>query len=73
MIKVTKFTGESFTINALYIEQIQSFPDTTITLLGGKKMVVKETENEVIDLVTQYYQTIGLRGPQTEVSEKHES
>ncbi|MFB1049567.1 flagellar FlbD family protein [Paraliobacillus sp. JSM ZJ581] len=73
MIEITKFTGETFTLNALYIEQIQSFPDTTITLINGKKLVVRETHSEVIEAVDQYYQKIGIQGFQKEVSEKDES
>ena len=51
MIQLTNFNGETFTLNAMYIERIQSFPDTTITLFNGKKLVVKETELEVKESV----------------------
>ncbi|PLR96135.1 hypothetical protein CVD25_12120 [Bacillus canaveralius] len=29
MIKVTRLNGKSFAMNAVYIETIESFPDTT--------------------------------------------
>src|SRR5699024_8910854 len=36
MIELEKVDGDRFTLNALFIEQIQSFPDTTtITLING--------------------------------------
>lgn len=73
MIELTKFTGETFTLNALYIEQIQSFPDTTITLTNGRKLVVGESHLEVVEAVNQYYQSIGLQGSLREVSEENES
>lgn len=60
MIELTKLNGETFTLNAFMIEQIQSLPDTTITLTNGKKIVVKSKETEVIQKITAYYQTIGL-------------
>ncbi|MFA9558078.1 flagellar FlbD family protein [Evansella sp. AB-rgal1] len=60
MIELTKLNGNIFTLNSLYIEQIQAFPDTTITLTNGKKLVVKETEIEVVKKVEQFYQKIGL-------------
>lgn len=44
------------------IEQIQSFPDTTITLMNGKKIVVKNKESEVIRLIHEFYRQIGLVG-----------
>ncbi len=62
MIKVTRLNGKSFSINAIYIETIEAFPDTTITLANGRKYVVKETEEETIRLVTQFYQSISLLG-----------
>lgn len=49
-------------INAIYIEIIESFPDTTITLTNGRKYVVKESEGEVNELVTKFYQSINLLG-----------
>ncbi|WP_117169703.1 flagellar FlbD family protein [Paraliobacillus sediminis] len=72
MIEITKFNGDSFTLNALLIEQIQSFPDTTITLSNGKIIVVKETEKEVATLVNSYYQMIGLQGWLKEAGEQSE-
>ncbi len=43
------------------IEQIQNFPDTTITLLTGKKFVVKETKAEVLKRTLEYYQQVGIQ------------
>lgn len=63
MIELEKVDGDRFTLNALFIEQIQSFPDTTtITLTNGKKIVVKTKRSEVVEKVTDYYQQIGLSG-----------
>ncbi|MFD1037980.1 flagellar FlbD family protein [Virgibacillus byunsanensis] len=62
MIQLTRLNDELFTLNALMIEQIQSYPDTTITLTNGKKIVVKDTEAKVSELVTGFYQEIGLSG-----------
>lgn len=64
MISLTRLNGDTFTLNAMYIEQIQSFPDTTITLSNGKKLVVKEKKEEVISQVKQFYRQIGLIGVQ---------
>ncbi len=60
MITLTRLNGTTFTLNALFIETIEAFPDTTITLTNGKKYVVKEKEESVIQLVNNYYQKIGL-------------
>ncbi|ADP32143.1 hypothetical protein C6370_01755 [Bacillus atrophaeus] len=58
MIKVTRLNGQPFTLNALFIEQIECFPDTTITLSNGKKFVVKENEEAVLKKILSFYQKI---------------
>ncbi|BAM47625.1 MAG: flagellar FlbD family protein [Amphibacillus sp.] len=72
MIQLTSFNGETFTLNAIYIERIQSFPDTTITLFNGKKLVVKEPEAEVRQAIMKFYQQVGLIGLHVKVGEKNE-
>ncbi|WHX27168.1 flagellar FlbD family protein [Virgibacillus halodenitrificans] len=62
MIQLTRLNGDPFTLNAMMIEQIQSLPDTTLTLINGKKLVVKNPEQQVIELITNYYRSIGLQG-----------
>ena len=72
MIVLKRLNGESFTLNALLIEQFQAYPDTTITLINGKKIVVRNSEKEVSELVINYYQNIGLRIPVGRVGESSE-
>ncbi|MBU8877838.1 flagellar FlbD family protein [Bacillus sp. FJAT-29790] len=62
MIKVSRLNGKAFMINAVYIETIESFPDTTITLTNGRKYVVKETADIVLQLVREFYQSVSLLG-----------
>lgn len=62
MIELTRLNGEKFTLNALYILQVQSFPDTTIRLTTGDLIVVKETEAEVIRKTTAFYKKINVLG-----------
>ncbi len=62
MIKVSRLNGKPFIINALYIETIESFPDTTITLANGNKYIVKEKEEQVLKLIQQFYQSVNLIG-----------
>ncbi|TKC18664.1 flagellar FlbD family protein [Robertmurraya kyonggiensis] len=72
MINVTRLNGKSFIINAIYIETIESFPDTTITLSNGNKYVVKESKDQVVQLVTKFYQTVNLIGLQQLEGAEHE-
>jgi flagellar protein FlbD len=69
VINVSKLNGKMFILNALFIETIESFPDTTITLTNGRKYVVKETEDEVHQSIIKFYQSVNLLGQPLEESE----
>ena len=60
MIKVTKLNGKSYFLNALYIEMIESNPDTTITLTNSKKYIVLESEQEIIQSIHNFYKSITI-------------
>lgn len=60
MIKVTRLNGTSFTLNALYIERIESTYDTTITLTTGTKYIVKDSEEALEQKITQFYRNVQL-------------
>ncbi|SES75286.1 flagellar protein FlbD [Oceanobacillus limi] len=72
MISVTRLNGDAFVLNAAMIEQVQALPDTTVTLQNGKKIVVREPVQEVIELITSYYQKIGIQQSLKEVSDTSE-
>jgi len=54
LIRLTKLNGEPIIINADLIEFIETTPDTLITLTTGKKIIVKEKEEEVIEKIIKY-------------------
>ena len=54
MIDVTKMNGGSITVNADLIETVEETPDTIITLTTGKKIIVKESRQEVKNLIKSY-------------------
>jgi len=54
MIKLTRFNGTSFVLNAELIECVESTPDTVLTTTNGKKMVVVESVDDIIEKVLQY-------------------
>lgn len=60
MITLTRLNGKTFTLNAIYIEQVEAFPDTTITLTNGKKIVVRESVKDVVELVNHFYRQISI-------------
>ena len=54
MIDVTRMNGSVLTINNHLIESVEETPDTVITLTTGKKIIVKESRQEVKNLVKLY-------------------
>ncbi|WP_088105099.1 flagellar FlbD family protein [Halalkalibacter urbisdiaboli] len=60
MIELIRLNGQPFLLNVLLIEQVEAFPDTTITLVSGKKIIVRNDVKEVLKLVNQRYRQIGL-------------
>ncbi|AGB19053.1 flagellar FlbD family protein [Thermoanaerobacterium thermosaccharolyticum] len=61
MINVTKLNGDEFTVNADMIEFIEETPDTVISLISGKKVVVKEKKEEIIEKVIDYKRKIFIK------------
>lgn len=61
MIRVTRMNGVEFVLNAELIEFIDSTPDTVITLTTGKKFVLKDSLDEVVDKVIVYRKAIGTK------------
>lgn len=60
MIELTRLNGKAFILNALYIETIESFPDTTITTTTGRKYVALENEDQVRTRIVKFYQDVQL-------------
>lgn len=58
MITLHKMNGDEFILNANHIETIESKPDTTITLVNEKKYLVKETKDEVLSRIYEYYNNV---------------
>jgi len=59
MIKVTRLDGHEYYVNPHQIEYIESNPDTTLTMLSGKRLVVREDYQTVIDEIVAYRRLIG--------------
>jgi flagellar protein FlbD len=54
MIKVTRLNGEEIVVNADLIEFVESTPDTLITLTTGKKLMVQEPVETVVERTVEY-------------------
>ncbi|GAU79869.1 flagellar FlbD family protein [Fusibacter sp. 3D3] len=58
MIKVTKLNGDVIYINSNLIEFIEETPDTMMTLTTGKKIILKDRVEAIIDQIVEYNQKI---------------
>lgn len=58
MITVTRLNGKKFVLNADLIRTVEANPDTTITLLNGDHIIVKESMQQVVDLAVVYGQSL---------------
>lgn len=58
MIACKKINGQNIYINAELIEFIESTPDTIITTTTGKKIIVLDTVDEVIQRIIDYKKKI---------------
>lgn len=56
MISVTRLNKTQLIINADLIENVEATPDTVITLTTGKKLVVLEAPEAVVERVIAYKQ-----------------
>jgi len=54
LISVTKLNGQEMVINAELIEIVEKTPDTIISLVTGKKYMVRESVEEIIVRVIEY-------------------
>jgi len=54
MIKVTRLNQKELMVNAERVEFVEAIPDTVITLVSGKKIMVSESVDEVAELVIDY-------------------
>ncbi|MDE6014434.1 MAG: flagellar FlbD family protein [Acetatifactor sp.] len=58
MIEVTKLSGVKILVNPHLLEMVEETPDTVLTLTTGKKIIVKESRQEIKNLVELYRKDI---------------
>lgn len=58
MIELTRLNEVKFSINPELIEIIETTPDTVVTLTTGRKFIVKESRQEIRNLVLSYKREI---------------
>lgn len=54
MIVVTHLNGSQFAINPDLIEKIHANPDTTLSMVDGSFVIVRESLDDVIEIIRGY-------------------
>jgi len=54
MIRLTRLNGTNYILNCELIETVEATPDTVISTVNGKKFVVIETIEEIVEKVLEY-------------------
>jgi flagellar protein FlbD len=58
MLKLTRLNNHTVAINPDHISWADAMPDTTLALIGGEKIIVRETLDELIALVVEFRRLI---------------
>lgn len=56
VIALRRLNNSEFVLNADFIETLEATPDTVISLINGKKLVVKDPIEEIVRKVIKYKQ-----------------
>ena len=59
MVEVTRLDGKSYYVNPHQIEYVECNPDTTLTMLSGERLVVREDYQTLFTRIVDYRKLIG--------------
>jgi flagellar protein FlbD len=65
MIELTRFDGSRFFVNAEFIEFVEKTPDTVISLIDHKKLLVRESAEDVVERILGYQAALSKHRPAT--------
>ncbi len=63
MIELTRFDGTRFYVNVEFIEFVETTPDTVVSLIDHKKLLVRESAADVVQRIADYHRQIAQRAP----------
>lgn len=59
MVALTKLNDSIIYVNPHQIEYVESNPDTTLIMLSGKRLIVKESYQDLYKKIVAYRKEIG--------------
>ena len=60
MIDVLRLDGKIYWVNPHMIEAMEATPDLTLTMLSGRKIIVRNSPQEIIHKIIEYRKQIGI-------------
>ena len=54
MIEVMRLDGKKYWVNPHMIESMEETPDLTLTMLSGKKLIIRNSPAELIEKIISY-------------------
>ena len=60
MVQLTRLDGREFFVNPHQIEYVEKNPDTTLIMLSGKRLVVREDYQTLLERILDYRRLIGV-------------
>ncbi len=73
MIDLTRLNGHRLIVNSDLIKFIEATPDTTLTLITGEKLIVRESCDQVLHLTGQWRRHIFQQGDTDPIRSIHAS
>lgn len=67
MITLTRLNGAVFALNDLMVERVEANPDTVVVLTDGKKFIVAESVDEVVEQIRQARADVSVRSSMIEI------
>lgn len=66
MIKITRLDQSALIVNADLIEFIEQTPDTALSMITGRRVLVQESVEEVLGKIAEYRIRMGAAVPRTD-------
>ena len=60
MIEVMRLDGKKYWVNPHMIESMEETPDLTLTMLSGKKLIIRNSPAELIEKISSYRRNLEI-------------
>ena len=60
MIEVMRLDGKKYWVNPHMIESMEENPDLTLTMLSGKKLIIRNSPAELIEKIISYRRNLEI-------------